>query len=672
MGIQGLNKIVKSIHPETPRRYRRIVIDGSNLIFNKLASSVSQLRHNYPIERWDSIDRDIVFQTKFIIKCTVECIHSFITELKHTYQPREIYIVMDPQHTPRYYINAEMEFINENNDPDMLSNAKYVNTVLSANDIASNSTVKFNIKEEEQQRRRVLNDKTKFIDKIVTDLKKIDVDETYSEIITAVYKQSYNYKNIGEMLRLARMVLLLIEQMYENDSVYIIDAKDEADLVIKNIVCNNVNEISETVFGSAGKVSLSDNDRSNGIDSCYVDGDENEEGEQCVIDDGVLYIEDVGVVNNSNNDENDVVNMIDDDMPSDVFVNEKDDGKGMNDPKSIEMEYKAVINVSNNDVVTDTLCDFSKYIIDNDVNNDVNNDKHNDANTISENDCEHDINCTTEQSDQPYVDIKPKPKYTYTIPTLTKLDYTLVISDDTDYFVLFSDVSNVHCRGIRNHDVRSPYKCWKTFLGKGYSYDAVIRASAIFGNDYTIHETIISAERKPDDLQKLFNIDKQHTLKSLLSNGRTKIYKILSPWLRQLGYTNDIMTEIGNEPTPLTIIDDIMYSFDINYFRKYFLSTIIYTNWRIYNSCTIRHTNDIDYVIDVQMNRVFEHLVAIHPVVYRWGGSSINVMFDDVMEFLETVEEIPCDKELLGKMYVDEECDVRVNGDKYDVSEYLV
>lgn len=593
MGVPGLNVIVKKTPKELIRRYRRVVIDGSNLIFSKLESNAGQLRKQFPVVEWKSADKDILFQTKYIILNTVKGIVNFINDCFRRYQCDEVYFVMDPRSTS-YVIDADMEFVNEieevetenvetinvpddvvkeilsegetdvakeqpdvpaNDDPmkDILSEGeqpesvdvanndpvkdilnvptdistcttavptpkpqtlrynKFVLSILNPEEVENTLPVEINIKAEEQVKRKERQDKEKEIEKELERLSNLDIDPHFKDIISVIYKQSYHYNITREKLKLSRLILLHVEQAFVGRNVYIVDAVDEADLVIKNIVKNNI----------------------------------------------------VDVLNSS---------------------------------------------------------------------------------VLSESD-------------------EDKPRVGVTVPKTTSSDYTLVISADTDYYILFSDSPTVHCRDIHEWTVYSPYKCWKGFLGDAYSYDAVIRAAAIFGNDYTNKENIIYADKSGDDLKILYNADEDHRFSTDGLHPRKKIVPIITAEM-------DAFNEKCNpdEPIPVTFIDQLIYNFDKTYFRKYYMSTIVYKNWQRYNGCTIRKTADIPYKIQKHTNYVLDRLRSKYAAIYSW--SNIQTLFSDSNTFIDSIsEDLYESTEAILAVY--DKIDINRVDPGFDPSEYL-
>lgn len=522
MGVEGLNNIIKQTPKEVPRRYRRIIIDGSNLIANKLASSVKQLFNRHPIDEWKSPNKDILYQTKFLINNSVKDIKHFLEHCYTKYKPEEIYLVMDPKDTPLYTVNADMPFENEliiapptedehhdtqqlvdidappdsvqmeditpvvqtsapvvPTNPNILRFNPYITDILLQSEIDDNVTVSFDIKKEEQDKRKSQHSKDKQVKRILDDIASIGIDEDYIDIVNNLFHQAFFYNHFGNMLKLGRIILLHIEEAFVGRKLFIIDAKDEADLVIKNIAKNNITSL----------------------------------------------------------------------LPSD----------GSDVPLSVIPSIH--------------------------------------------------------------------PDATSTIPAGT-IDYTLIISMDTDYYVLFSDTPTVHCRAICDDFIYSPYKCWKGYLASAYSYDAVIRCSALFGNDYTIHESVTFAKDHPEDMQCLFNIDSKHKFTNLYKNARKKIYHVVA---------NCHDPPAVDECTPLSLIDSLIHDYNIVYFRKYFISTIVYKNWNVYNSCTIRRTLDFPTAIAAETDWVMQFIYKSFKVIYKWDN--VSTLFSNWDDFIPTINE---------------------------------
>lgn len=459
MGVQGLNNIIKKCPSETRTTYKRIIIDGSNLVFTKLSRSLSQLKKSFPIDDWKSVDKDIIFQTRFIIDSSVNDIINFVNYCKSRYSAEEVFLVLDPTKTPGYIVNSNMKFAPlEDGTDQLLKDCKYTGTILHEDEIQNGTTIEFNIKSDEQETRKKRNSKSELIN---NELGKIDnlgiKGEGNVDVLKSIYQQSFFYNSTSELIKLIRPVMYKVEREFVDENVFIIDAEDEADLVIKNIAMNNI-----------------------GLES------------------------------------------------------------------TLEGDF-----------------------------------------------------------------------------------YTLVMSADTDYYILFADSPKVHATTLMNNSpIYSPYRCWNVFLEDAYSYDAVIRVAPLLGNDYTTHESIITAVRSANDIRDLFNIDDEFM--NLRSNARKKVYNVVGSYRPKEG---DI--------TSVSAIDEMVYNFNVNYFKKYFLSTIIYKNWNVYNRCSIRRSADsaekLEALVTDSVTWAIERLMKLFPVMYQWNS---EYLFTNWTKFNTEIVEI--------------------------------
>ena len=586
MGVEGLNTIIKRTPKEALRKYRRVVIDGSNLIFAKLASNVSHLRDIFRIPEWEAIDKNLLYQTKYIIDNATRDIIGFIDRCFRTYCPDEVYLVMDPKTTPSYRVNADMLFENESETEEgrvmtsgTLRDNQYLTAIMTPEEIADTFTVEYSIKEEEQEKRKLASDKTKQTETELSKLQTLNIEPDYVPIVSMIYKQSYHYRNVSEMLKLSRLVLLNVEEYFVGKNVYVVDAKDEADLVIKNIVKNNIGTRVQITFESDG-------------------GDVPEE----VMNNATVVSSMRAPVGRSARD------VMMDELNS--FFMSSDSGNGKSSGGSPD-GGNVGSPTGSPDVDTGSPTDNVDALA-----------------------C-GDVPVTPLPAATPTTPPTPPAKVIKLMPPLENpmLDYTLVVSADTDYCVLFSDSPTVHCRTLADDFVYSPYKCWKAFLGRAYSYDAVIRAAALFGNDYTTKLKVVSAVNHPDDMKMLFNVGDKWCMTDIkrLSAMKT-LYKVASGMVSEFTANYDT-----DAPTPLGFVDYVIHEWDIKYFRKYFLSTIIYKNWNEYNSCTIRKASNFKVLRTRYLYRLFSHIRTVFYALYDWENTS--ALFSDSETFLQTISE---------------------------------
>lgn len=699
MGVDGLNNIVTKGPKEMPRTYQRVVIDGSNLMFAKLAASVKAMKDVWTIVEWDSIDMNIFVQTKFIIENTTKSIVDFLQMCFREYRCDIIYFVMDPKSTPEYKINGDMMFINdvievestknnihdddesnddkheddnindqikdENTNDEIKNNSSndkheidntssellkfnpYIYSIMNPEEIAENVTVDFNIKQEEQIKRKQSRNKDSVIENRLKRINNMNIDDEYKSILEFIYKESYYYCENSHMLKLATPVMLNVEKIM-GDKVLFVDAIDEADLVIKNIVKRNIfpaithnskvihKGISQNaiVEKTIDEIEQNVNDLSiypnNLANTTIIDNKNNDVKDDKTIDDKIKDVDQI----DENIDENQINDKNNDKIKDENIDDKTTDDKSINDTNTIDNK--------NNDQIKDENIDDNT--IDNktfdDKNNNQINSKIKDDKTIDKSfdDKSHDKSTNNKTFKQPTfkVDRTIIPKVLTKLNYTPSNDYTLVISADTDYYILFADSPNVHVRNLYdNTSIYSPYRCWKRFLGDAYSYDVVIRLSAIFGNDYTAHESLMYANSHPEDAKCLFNIGDKYKYENLLKNGRKKIFKVLSAYSTQDHKPKSLIG--GSKYTSVTDIDDIIYNYDIGYFRKYYLSTIIYTNWREYNNCTVRGTVVIDKAIYCAIRHRLNIICNNFPAIYTWND--ITSISTNIEEFIDNLDE---------------------------------
>lgn len=463
MGVKNLNKILNECEQEPYDKYHSvIIIDGSNLIFQVLSRQLSKLKkEGTVINRWNSFDAPLVKMMIYIIR---ESINDISNQLERYFNRgvKEIFIVTDPHQTPSYKINTTMEY-----------NHKYEKLITGDDSLKNGETVELNIKFAEQNLRKERNNKEKYIDQeigYIMGLKRKDesienfdpnhfdcLTEEQVNILIDIFKQSYCFNDNGNLLRLGWIVLKTIDFKFREKGVRVVDAVDEADLVIKNIAS----------------------------------------------------------------------------------------------------EYSEDTNI-------------------------------------------------------------------------------LVLSMDTDYNILFSDMPNVDVSTlIRNDVIRNPCKCWKQILGNIYSYGTVIRISPILGNDYTVGEPLIGANNYKDILC-LYNVDDKFN--ELKRSARKKIYKVVYGVEKPEGI-------LKNEE-----VDDIIYNWcakdknkENDYFKKYYLSNIIYENWKMYGRYRIIDSQD-EFTIEEERETSFVKILATIDENYKNGITLYNwnsaFLFTDWKEFFNSVEKI--------------------------------
>lgn len=460
MGVQNLNKIIHSCNTSAETIFKRIIIDGSNLLLHQLKHFTAQLKQLYPITVWNAYDKNIIFQTNFLITNTVADIFRTILALKHRFQAEEIYIVFDPPGVSEYYVSGDM--IDIGNTYQKLSKNKYISRFLSDEEIANNITIEFNIKKDEQDARKRAADKKDFITNTTLSIDSLKLSDSDKEVMKDIFKQAYFYNETSELVKLFEIIIEQISHEINNYkqtdlsfNVYLVKAHLEADLVIKNIAIRHKN-----------------NDRK-----------------------------------------------------------------------------------------------------------------------------------------------------------------TLVLSMDTDYYVLFSDSPNVYVTDLYYDKIYNPYECWNEFLGDAYSYNVVIRLAPLLGNDYTAKAYVISPDSNKDDILALLNI---YDFNDLRKSKRKKIYKFIGNY-----------TPKEEEITDINILDDMVFKYDDIYFNKYYLSIITYKNWKYYNEFEIINEDENRPCLTNELlTNIYKRLFDKFDNIYEWD--SYNELIDDNNKLVNySIIQKPIDSELI-------------------------
>ena len=213
----------------------------------------------------------------------------------------------------------------------------------------------------------------------------------------------------------------------------------------------------------------------------------------------------------------------------------------------------------------------------------------------------------------------------------------LMLSMDTDYNILFGDMPNVDtCSLMSRYMIYNPYKCWSMlFNGSAcFDYEHILRLAPLFGNDYTIKEFLVSAEKFEDILN--------------LYEGKISILKRGSVVKKITKFTKTIREEI-NEPISLEKLDDWLRNWNEKYFIKYFMSNIIYTNWRQYNRYTVMtKPNEVDCTTELET--FWKTFITFPFTLYKWDSTDLFNNWDNFFSKLEKID-FECADELIDYYY---------------------
>lgn len=202
---------------------------------------------------------------------------------------------------------------------------------------------------------------------------------------------------------------------------------------------------------------------------------------------------------------------------------------------------------------------------------------------------------------------------------------TLIVSNDTDYDILFGEFPNVDVITISNFNlanIRNPYSYWyEQFHVKDTLMFRLIlaRVSALFGNDYTCHARKIVADAKYIEyLPKLFNLNnstfidiellRTSALGKLVYNMKKNKDKINT---NEMEKQLKLYKETNNENyiklykkyillKHFKILDSTICSLitdkkSLKYFNGYYETLLIYINFKIYDKFIDLKTTDIKY-----------------------------------------------------------------------------
>ena len=160
----------------------------------------------------------------------------------------------------------------------------------------------------------------------------------------------------------------------------------------------------------------------------------------------------------------------------------------------------------------------------------------------------------------------------------------LVLSVDTDYLVLLSDVEHAYLKKIQltEKKIMYPYEIWKETLGVELTFEQIVKLAIIFGCDYNEHSGLIILDAK--DVNK--NINNTNALlksfdESSAHFGSTRLKKIKDA-LKKVGININKRNDMNDEQLVSTL--DLLV--DDNFKEIY----EIYCNWE-YNTDFVRYNH---------------------------------------------------------------------------------
>ena len=182
-------------------------------------------------------------------------------------------------------------------------------------------------------------------------------------------------------------------------------------------------------------------------------------------------------------------------------------------------------------------------------------------------------------------------------------DHVLMLSNDTDYSILFGEFANVDLGKITPFDIkkiRNPYRYWSDLFkvkDRVYLRMILMRLSALFGNDYTLHDRKLVADPKfVEYVPYFFNLAGHdiHELDDIHFHSSSSINKLRKAILEIRDEVDEeLEQEKANAKTTTEMkkwkinrtfryLDRVMMTMPKEYFNGYFETLLIYMNFNFY------------------------------------------------------------------------------------------
>ena len=182
----------------------------------------------------------------------------------------------------------------------------------------------------------------------------------------------------------------------------------------------------------------------------------------------------------------------------------------------------------------------------------------------------------------------------------------VVISRDTDYKILLSDLPNCYTADTNLDEIYNPYEVWKKFFNRDeiyknntyYSY--IVRCSALFGNDYVGHCRNLANPENDYILTILF--DDAEELKEELSHTRLINIKSLLKTCEQ--FSNGLLNK-------LDVIDLSYRQLRDDSYKKYVSFCIVYENWEKFGKYEDYHEHNFD-ISTLYPKTVYTNIAELH------------------------------------------------------------
>lgn len=194
----------------------------------------------------------------------------------------------------------------------------------------------------------------------------------------------------------------------------------------------------------------------------------------------------------------------------------------------------------------------------------------------------------------------------------------LVMSRDTDYYMLLSELPNVYKTDISvGMSIHYPYEIWEEILGYKIPQNKLSYIVTLIGNDYVGHQSLLSMG---DDTNK--NIER---IKGMLNINGKFINEIMYSKMKK------IKPLIKFEPKDLTSIDELNDIFDNikddSLKQHYKNSIIIYDSWRLNFDFVILKSNEDE--IEELTTKKIEYILKYCGEIYNWQPNEIETCIEN-------------------------------------------
>ena len=217
--------------------------------------------------------------------------------------------------------------------------------------------------------------------------------------------------------------------------------------------------------------------------------------------------------------------------------------------------------------------------------------------------------------------------------------HTLVMSNDTDYFMLFADVPSVDVSKLspfNPQECSNPNEFWSDMLqihdDPKFMRLMIARLSALFGNDYTCHRRkVVVDPAKFDAVKCLFNINDYEDIHELSISKVSSLYKLQTGIDSIYEDTHKYVTDLYDKwqeksdskvryktyqynrafkHIDTALVNEAVRTKDNHFFNGYYETLLIYMNFDTYDEFTDmkgkclsselqkRIKNEIKYTID--------------------------------------------------------------------------